>query len=291
MDQGLLINILLPSVLAFIMFSLGLTLKFQNFKDIGNYPKAFAVGLTNQLILLPVVTFILIKLFNPSNEIAFGMMLLSFCPGGATSNMLCLMMRGNVALSVTLTSVMSLLSIITVPILVSLSYVYFLGNEDTNISITSLGFKMFILTAFPVLAGTLLNNYAENVANKLRKPVLVIAWVLFLILVAAAIASNRQMLMEQFGEIGAMVTVMMLTLLAMGIITGKLMGLSFHDAKTIALETGIQNSTMGMALAGLVAATGVALPVYALPSAVYSVVMYAIAIPFCLLLRGKAQPT
>lgn len=288
MDQALIIKILLPSVLAFIMFSLGLTLKFQNFKDIGAYPKAFTVGLINQSVLLPLITFILIKLFNPSNDIAFGMMLLSFCPGGATSNMLCLMMRGNVALSVALTSVMSLISIVSVPILVSLSYVYFLGNDNANIDITSLGIKMFVLSAFPVLIGTLLNHYTPQIANKLLKPVLVIAWGLFFILVVAAIAGNKDMLMEQFGEIGAMVTLMMVTLLVVGLSTAKLMGLSFKDAKTIALETGIQNSTMGMALAGLVASAGVVLPVYAVPAAVYSVVMYVIAIPFCLLLRGTA---
>lgn len=287
MDQGLLINVLLPSILAFIMFSLGLTLKFENFKNIGKYPKAFTIGFINQLLLLPAITFAIIKIFNPSNEIAFGMMLLSFCPGGVTSNMLCQMMRGNVALSVTLTSVMSLLSILTVPILVSVSYVYFLGNDNANVNVVSMGIKMFLIAAFPVFIGTLINNNAENFANKIRKGTMILAWTLFLLLVVAAIVSNKQMLIEQFGAIGTMITVMMFAMLTIGIITAKIFGLSFHDAKTIALETGIQNSTMGMALAGLVAASGVALPVYALPSAVYSIVMYAVAIPFALMLRNK----
>lgn len=285
MDQGLLINVLLPLILAFIMFSLGLTLKFENFKNIGKYPKAFTIGFINQLVLLPLITFGIIKIFNPSNEIAFGMMLLSFCPGGVTSNMLCQLMKGNLALSVTLTSVMSLLSILTVPLLVSISYAYFMG-DNTDVNIVSMGFKMFLIAAFPVFIGTLINNYAEAYANKVRKGVMILAWTLFFLLVIAAIASNKDMLMEQFGQIGAMITVMMFSMLAIGIITAKLFGLSFHDAKTIALETGIQNSTMGMALAGLVAAS-VALPVSALPSAVYSIVMYVVAIPFALMLREK----
>lgn len=286
MDQGLLINVLLPMILAFIMFSLGLTLKFENFQNIGKYPKAFTIGFINQLILLPLITFCIIKIFNPSNEIAFGMMLLSFCPGGVTSNMLCQLMRGNVALSVTLTSVMSLVSIITVPIMISVFYVYFLGTENSSVNIAVMGFKMFLIAAFPVFIGTLINNNAEEFSNRIRKGVMVVAWTLFFLLVIVAIASNKDMLMEQFGQIGAMISLMMLAMLAMGIITSKIFGLSFHDAKTIALETGIQNSTMGMALAGLVAATGVALPVYALPSALYSVIMYIIAVPFCLMFRG-----
>lgn len=280
-------QVLLPLVLAFIMFSLGLGLKTTDFTNISKNPKSFGIGFINQLLLLSIVTFVLIKLFNINNEMAFGMMLLSFCPGGATSNMLAHFMKGNVALSISLTAVMSLMTIITVPIFIGLAYGHFIGNTAEPINIIAIGIKMCLIAVIPVVLGMTVLRLAPSFTEKAYKPISIIASVLFVVIVIGAIAKHKQVLISQFSVLGPMIIVLIITLLGLGLLISRVLGLSWFDAKTVALETGIQNGTMGIVLAGIILTSTDALPVYAIPSAIYSVLMYVVCAPFIVMMRNR----
>lgn len=278
---------LLPIILAFIMFSLGLMMRFDDIKYVAVKPKAFIVGFLAQLLLVPAMTFVLILVFKPAPAIAFGFMLLSFCPGGVSSNILCNLARGNLPLSVSLTSVMSLLAILLVPIATTFAYGYFLKDAANEINMLAMGLKMFLITAVPVALGIVINESMPGFSSSVRARFVQISTILFALLVVVAIVSNRQVLMEQFGRIGIMIIVLLVVLFSLGLLLSKLFGLSWFDAKAIGVEVGIQNSAMAIALAGLIAVNhDTVLPEFALPAAVYGVLMFVVAIPYIALVRN-----
>ena len=154
----MIIDIILPLSLIFIMFSLGLGLKVQDFKNIMNNPKAFIVGIVNQMIILPIVAFLIIIMFSLPNNLAVGIMILSCCPGGVTSNILTKLAKGDTALSISCTAVASLLTVITLPLIVGFSVTYFMGNNAPSINIIFLGLTMFVISTMPVLLGLYINT-------------------------------------------------------------------------------------------------------------------------------------
>ena len=277
---------LLPLILAFIMFALGLSMQIADIKYIAKEPKAFIIGFISQLVLLPVITLILILLLEPAPAFAFGFMLLSFCPGGVTSNMLCTLLKGNLPLSVALTSVMSLVSIFTVPVLTAWAYGHFLGTQGGSINLVSMGIKMFFITALPVGLGILMHEKKPEFTRAHRDKFMKVAFALFVILVAVAIFSNREVLFNESGQITVMIVTLLIALFIVGLGIPKLLGLSWRDAKTIGMEVGIQNSSMALALSGILAVSSDSvLPAFALPAAVYSVVMYLVAVPYIWVFR------
>ena len=277
---------LLPLILAFIMFALGLSMQIADIKYIAKEPKPFIIGFIAQLVLLPVITLILILLLKPAPEFAFGFMLLSFCPGGVTSNMLCTLLKGNLPLSVALTSVMSLVSILTVPVLTAWAYGHFLGTQGGSINLVSMGIKMFLITALPVGLGIFMHEKKPTFTRAHRDKFMKVAFALFVILVAVAIFSNREVLFNESGQITVMIVTLLIALFIVGLGIPKLLGLSWRDAKTIGMEVGIQNSSMALALSGILAVSSDSvLPAFALPAAVYSVVMYLVAVPYIWVFR------
>ncbi len=146
----MIIDILLPLSLIFIMFSLGIGLSINDFRNISNQPKAFFVGIFIQMILLPITAFAVSITFDLSNEIAVGMMILACCPGGVTSNIITKLSNGNTALSISLTAVVSLVTVITLPLIISFSMDYFMGTSAPEIDILFLGLTMFFITTIPV---------------------------------------------------------------------------------------------------------------------------------------------
>ncbi|MEM6279564.1 MAG: bile acid:sodium symporter, partial [Verrucomicrobiota bacterium] len=187
----MIVNIILPLILAFIMFSLGLGLRKDDFTRVARFPKAFGTGLLNQLILLPLVAFGIATLLKVSPVLAVGIMILSFCPGGVTSNVLARMAGGNVPLSISLTAVTSLISILTVPFLVAFSVQHFMGDEGPQVNVAGLGIKMFLLTAIPVLLGMWLTAARPALVEKISGAVSKIALVLFVFIIVAAVVKNR----------------------------------------------------------------------------------------------------
>ncbi len=277
---------LLPLALAYIMFTLGTGLKPSDFKVIASHPKAFIVGLVNQVIFVPLVALAVVLLMSPPPAIAFGIMLISFCPGGVTSNMLTYYAKGNVALSVALTGVVSLLSVVTLPILITLAFNHFMKDQAGSISAVKIGLVMFLLTTLPVTLGMLARYKFTDFMVRRSGILNGLASVFFVLIVFAAIATNWQLLQEQLASIGLELVLIIVTLFIVSILTAKVLKLSWFDTKTIAIETSIQNSTTAITLAPIIMGVST-LPVIALPAALYGVLMYVIALPIIFLIRNK----
>ena len=277
----------LPLALAYIMFTLGTGLKPNDFKVIASHPKAFFVGLINQVVFVPLVALAVVLLTSPAPAVAFGIMLISFCPGGVTSNMLTYYAKGNVALSVALTGVVSLLSVVTLPILITLAFNYFMKDQAGSISAVKIGIVMFLLTTLPVSLGMLARYRFTDFMMRQSGLLNGLASVFFVLVVLAAIASNWQPLKEQFTSIGLELVFIIISLFAISILTSQAMKLSWFDTKTISIETSIQNSTTAITLAPIIMGTTIGLPLIALPAAVYGVLMYVIALPLIIVLRSK----
>ena len=177
----MIIDILLPLSLIFIMFTLGTGLTVQNFQHIINQPKALILGLVNQMIFLPLITFIILSFVNLPMEMAVGMMILACCPGGVTSNMLARFAKGDIALSISLTAIVSIATVFTLPLVVGFSMQYFMGSNAPSINIFSLGVTMFCITSVPVCIGLYLNtkhhtftSYFSPIANKISNVLFVL---------------------------------------------------------------------------------------------------------------------
>lgn len=278
---------LLPLALAYIMFTLGTGLKPSDFKVIVNHPKAFFVGLVNQVIIVPLVALAIVLVMGPPPAIAFGIMLISFCPGGVTSNMLTYYAKGNVALSVALTGVVSLLSVVTLPILITLAFNHFMQDQAGSISAVKIGVVMFLLTTLPVTLGMLARYKFTNFMVRRGSILNGLASIFFVLIVFAAIASNWDLLKSQLTSMGLELVLIIMALFVLSILTSKALKLSWFDTKTISIETSIQNSTTAITLAPIIMGTTVGLPAIALPAAVYGVLMYVIALPIIALIRNK----
>ena len=285
--MDILINVVLPLSLAFIMFCLGIGLELADFKRVSARKRAFFIGLFCQIMLLPIATYVIAISFGLSGEMAAGFMLLGFCPGGVTSNVISRFARGDVALSVSLTAVVSLLSIFTVPILVAWAVTHFMGADAPDISVRSLAIAMFLITALPVALGMLLRAFATEFVLKFEKAFLRVASVLFALIVIAAIVGNWDIVTSNAATLGLATGALVIVMLIAGLVISSLAGLSWAEKKTIAIEAGIQNGTLGITLAPLIVGTAAALPVLALPSAMYGVAMYVIGLPFAIFMRNK----
>lgn len=287
--MDILIKVVLPLALAFIMFSLGLGLTVADFKRVVQRPKAFFTGAASQLLVVPLVAFLCTFLFGLTKELAVGLMILSFCPGGVTSNIMAKLARGDVALSVSLTAVISLVSMITVPVLVAWSVSHFMGADAPAVNITSLAISMFLITTLPVLLGVALRHFASGFSVAADPIIAKIATILFIVIVIAALAGNWSLFVEKLAILGPALIVLNIVLISVGFLIAKLLGLSFHSIKTVAIETGIQNSTVGITLGAIVAA-GAAVDgfsAYSLPAAVYGITMYLVTLPAIIWFRSK----
>ena len=279
----MIVKVALPLILGFIMFSLGLGLRKQDFTRVLKYPQSFGIGALNQLFLLPLIAFGITKAFGFPPEIAVGVMILSFCPGGVTSNVLTRIGKGNTPLSISLTAITSLISIITVPILVALSVRHFMGADGPDIDIASLGITMFLITAVPVALGMLLTGTAPKIVEKISKGVSRTAIMLFVFIIVAALAKNWAVFYGNLPTLGPALVLLNITMLSLGLITSRLVKLDPVDATTISIEAGVQNGTLGIAIGAIIALNATeTLPPVTVPSAVYSIIMYFISVPFVL---------
>ncbi|WP_299045614.1 bile acid:sodium symporter family protein [uncultured Tateyamaria sp.] len=285
--MDILVNVVLPLSLAIIMLSLGIGLTFADFGRVLRTPKAFATGAIAQVILLPGVTYCVVRAFGLPAEIAVGFMLLSFCPGGVTSNMLARLSRGDVALSVSLTAVISLLSILTVPVLAAWSVVHFMGDAAPDVSVTRLAVSVFVIVTLPVLIGVLIRRYATDFAISVEPFLSRLATLLFIIIVVAALAANWDIFVGNLDTLGPALVVLILVLLLVGLALARLAALPWDQSKTIAVETGIQNATLGITLAALISGQADGFSAMALPSGVYGILMYLVAAPFVVWFRSR----
>ncbi len=277
----MIVKILLPIILAFIMFSLGLGLKVSDFTRVLRFPIAFGAGLLNQVVLLPVIALALAHAFGLSDVFAVGLMILALCPGGVTSNILAKMAGGNAPLSISLTAVSSLLSILTVPLILAFSVKYFMGETAPPVDVTRLGLTMFLITAVPVAIGMVLTTKFPTLVDKIAPKVSRTAVGLFVIIIVAALAKNWEVFSSNLGTLGPIAVLLNVVMLLLGLVSAKALRLDKRDATTISIESGVQNGTLAIAVGSIVATVdGEILPPETVPAAVYSITMYFVCVPF-----------
>lgn len=285
--MGVLLEVGLPLSLAFIMFSLGVSLTIADFTRVAKAPLGFSVGALAQIVLLPVIAFGLLMIFPLPPELALGVMILSFCPGGVTSNILTRLSGGTLALSITLTAVVSLLAVITVPFLVAWSADHFMGLGALEVDVTQLGVAMFLITAVPVALGVALRHFAAGVADRIESASAKIATALFISIVVAALATNWDVFAANIGVIGPVLVALNVIMLGVGFVLAKMAGLNHADSVAISLEAGVQNATLGITVGGLIAGVAEGIPTLAMPSGVYGITMYFVTLPFILMMRRR----
>jgi BASS family bile acid:Na+ symporter len=287
--MNLLVTVLMPAALSVMMFSLGLGLTLGDFGHVARQPKAFAIGVVSQFALLPAIAFAIGQLFSLSPEMALGLMILSLCPGGPTSNLMTRFGHGDVALSITINGVSSLAALFTMPLLVAFFVGHFLGAEAPPIDLGALGLSMLMLTTLPVAAGMALRRYASGLAQVLDDPMRKLSSLLLVILVAGALTTNWSLFVESLPTLGPSVVLLGCSLLAVGLALARLASLRPAQATAIAIDTGIQNAALGIAIGAIIAGPEVVVPAYSVPSGVYGVTMYLLVIPFTFWRRRIAE--
>ena len=244
-------QIFLPVSLAIIMFGMGLTLVIGDFVRIFTYPKAVLIGLINQIILLPIIGFSIVVLFNLSPTMATGVMILSLCPGGPTSNLITQVSRGNIGLSVTLTALASLITVFTIPVLLSEAIAYFTGNTGVVIELPVLQtmLQILVITVIPIAIGMMIRKRNEGFALRMEKPMRTASTVLFVIIFLVIIIANKDNLVQAMKEVGLATLLLNLISMGVGFLTAKLFGIAGNSQITITIESGIQNGTLAFVIA------------------------------------------
>ena len=271
-----------PIALALIMLGLGLGLTTNDFKRVLKSPLVFAVGITTQIILLPLVAFFLIWLIKVPLEIAVGVMIIAAAPGGVTSNVMTKFANGDVALSISLTAVSSIISIISVPIIV-LNSAKFLGvtNLSQEITMTGIALKMAGVVTLPVLIGMLIRSFASNLISNNIRIVEKITGFLFIIVFAAIWIEERNNIISYLSKAGSIVLTLNLVMMFIAYYIAKFFSSSIQQRKCIAIECGLQNGTLAVFVATQIF-TNIA---YIIPTAAYALIMYITAFIFIYLLK------
>lgn len=271
MQESLLVSLFLPIILIFIMLGLGLTLVPKDFGRVFQYPKAVGLGLFHQLFLLPIIGFLIATSLNLSPTFAVGMMILSVCPGGIPSNLMTLVARGDTALSITLTAISSTISIISIPIIISATLLYFIGDATIiQLPIGTTILRLFFITLLPVAIGMLIRAYYPTFAIRLEKPIRKFATIIFILMVLAIIYENRAIVVSSYAQLGMATLLLNLIGIICGFLSAYLFKLKLNQAITLALEIGMQNC----ALAILIATTILHQGDMALPAAIYTINMF-----------------
>ena len=271
-----------PIALALIMLALGLGLTGQDFIRVVKQPKDFLVGLVCQLILLPIIAFLLLKIFNLPLEIALGVMIIAAAPGGVTSNVLTKFANGDVALSISLTAIISLISIISVPFIVFTSAELLEVQEiSKEISMIGISMKMFLVVTLPVLIGMLIRKFATNFVMSKSQLIERISILLFVIVFAAIWVEEWQNIMGYIKQAGLITLVLNIVMMFIGYYVAKFLASGVSQRKSISLECGLQNGTLAVFVASQLF-TDIT---YLIPTATYAIVMFLTSIIYVFIVR------
>ena len=282
--MDLLVSVGLPLALVVIMLSLGIGLRPADFARVATRPAAFAVGAAMQVLLVPVVTYLVVIAFGFSGELAVGFMILAACPGGVTTNLLTRLARGDVALSVSLTAVVSLLSVVTVPAVLGIAYAAFTEGGAGAVDLTGTALTMFGLTAVPIGIGMALRAAAPGAMARAEPWLVRVSAALFALILVAAVAANLDVLMANVARLGPALLLLPVLLVGLGWLVPRVLRLGTEVSRTVAIEAGIQNGTLGIAVAGLLTG-GEGFGPLTLPAALYGITMYVVGLPAVALLR------
>ncbi len=280
--MGIVTNVILPLALAFIMFALGLGLTVRDFARVARQPKDFFVGAVSQIVLLPVVAFILVTIWPVSPEIALGVMIIAAAPGGVTSNLLTAFGRGDVALSISLTAVISLLSVLTIPLIVGFSYGQFFGEAAKgDVSVAQIAISVFLIVTVPVLIGLAVRHYATRFATRFEPAARKISAFLFVVVLLGAIFQERHNIVDYYAEAGLITLMLNVVMLGLAWLLASLFGSGRPQRIAISIECGLQNGTLAIVVATLLFGGGAAV----IPAATYSLTMFATSLILIYFLR------
>ena len=273
-----------PIALALIMLGLGLGLSTRDFLRVINNPKDFTVGIICQLILLPIVAYILLLILRLPVELALGLMIIAAAPGGVTSNVLTKFANGDVALSISLTAIGSLISIFSVPFIV-FSSAKLLGVTDlsSDITMTGIALKMALVVTVPVILGMIIRRFAENFISSNINIVNRITGILFSVVFAAIWIEERENIISYLGQAGLAVLILNVVMMTLAFYIAKGFATGIPQRKCISLECGLQNGTLAVFVATQIF-NDVA---YMVPTAAYALIMYITAFIFMYLLRNS----
>jgi len=269
---------LAPIGLALIMLGLGMSLTIQDFIRVIKVPKDFLIGFICQLIILPIVAFTLIKLLNTPVELALGVMLIACAPGGVTSNVLTKFADGDVALSITLTAVVSLISIISVPFIMFTSIGFFEIDIVKEISMTSISLKMFLVVTVPVMIGMLIKHFAKDFINKQTSLIQKISVVLFTLVFVAIYVEEWDNIISYFANAGLVALLLNVIMMIIGFYVAKFFASGVAQQRCISIECGLQNGTLALFVG--IQVFGENVTTYIVPTAAYALIMMMTSIFF-----------
>ena len=280
--MGIVIDVFLPLALAFIMFVLGLGLTGNDFLRVAKQPRDFFVGAFSQIILLPIIAFILVKIWPIAPELAIGVMIIAAAPGGVTSNLLTSFAKGDVALSVSLTAIISLLCVITVPFIVLTSVGLLADSSITqDISLIGMARDMFLIVTVPVILGMLFRRFASAIALTFEPIAKKISTVLFVLVLLGAIAAERENVVSYFAQAGLITLVLNVVMMVVAYFVAHSLASGTKQKKCITIECGLQNGTLAIFVATSIFGGGM----YVIPAATYSLIMFATSLIFVYLVR------
>ena len=279
--MNIVTDLILPLDLAFIMFSLGLGLTGSDFLRVFKQPKDFFVGIISQIILLPLIAFVLVKIWPISPELAIGVMIIAAAPGGVTSNLLTSFSRGDVALSISLTAIISLLCVLTIPFIV-LTSAGLLGNSvDQSISIFGMAKDMFLIVTVPVILGMLFRSFASSLAFKIEPFTKKLSAILFVIVLLGAIAAERENIFSYFVQAGLITLFLNIIMMVVAFYVAKFFATGLAQRKCITIECGLQNGTLAIFVGTSIFGGGM----YVIPAATYSLIMFVTSLIFIYFIR------
>ena len=283
--MGPVTDIFLPLALAFIMFGLGIGLTSGDFARVLRRPRDFLVGLFSQMLLLPIVAFALILIWPMPPELALGVMIIAAAPGGVTSNILTSFARGDVALSISLTALTSVIAVVTIPFIVAISYTYLFGDSTRQeVSVTRTALSVFAIVTIPVITGVIFRRFAEDFTLRFEPKARTLSTVLFIIVLAGAIVQERANIVDYFMQAGMVTLTLNIVMMALAFwLVGRLAS-GIPQRIAIAVECGLQNGTLAIAVAGLLFGGGLAI----VPAATYSLIMFVTGLIFVGVLRKMA---
>jgi BASS family bile acid:Na+ symporter len=284
MQADTLTTIVLPVSLFIIMLGMGLALRPADFKMVILKPKAVILGLVAQMLILPLLAYGIVLLFGMTGALAVGMMILALCPGGTTSNLYTYLAKGDIALSVTLTSIVSLLAPFTVPLLIVLFMDLFMGQEEhIDLPVLQTIIQLVAITIVPISLGMVINYYNPVISKKSENPVKIFSSGFLLLIVIGIFVKNLDQMASYIAQVGLATLMLNLTCMFVGYGAAKLAKLNEAQSKAIGIEVGFQNGTLAI----VIALTLLKNEEMAIAASTYSIVMFITGVFFAWILNRK----
>jgi BASS family bile acid:Na+ symporter len=282
MQADILTTVILPASLFIIMFGMGLTLQITDFTRVLKQPKSVLIGLSAQMFVLPIIAFAVAIIFILPPELAVGLMIISFAPGGPTSNMFTNIAKGDVALSISLTAVASLITPFTLPFFTLLAMDYFIGSSKVfELPLLKTIMQLMVISIVPVIFGMLVLSKWQKAAGKIEPIIKIFSIVFLFLIIAAIVLKNKAHMADFFLQTGLATLTLNILVLALGFGLAKFFKLSRAQSISIGYEVGIQNGTLALLVAGTLIGNSTMM----IPAVTYSILMFITGFLFGLLLK------